>query len=314
MEPEEEHSRRQPSLDRSSGRTAITVPGEIEDEDESPLDLDDSSIAASSESRAGWVNVTSKRGRRAQASTEGPLSQQQQLALSATGKQALDFASKPRNQQPTRAQFARKVNVSMAKAAKMPNFAPRDEIKVVVRPRGGLMVGKTKPMELMSAIIRAAGIEISAAAEDTTSLNVTQNIMVVSTPDEERAKRYERVRAIAMGDQIFEAFAYRAATNNNGSNSNHNHNHNRNRASRALRLPRSKSGGSHGTTRRRSRRSAGHGRGRWRRVYHHEEISRMDPRLAHMLEARRARLAEKFCNDWESTLPWDRYGRTRSSH
>lgn len=214
VEPEEEHSRRQPSLDRSSGRTVITVPGEIEDEDESPLDHDDSSIAASSESRAGWVNNTSKRGRRAQASTEGPLSQQQQLALSATGKQALDFASKPRNQQPTRAQFARKVNASMAKAAKMPNFAPRDEIKVVVRPRGGLMVGKTKPMGLMSAIIKAAGIEISAAAEDTTSPNVAQNIMVVSTPDEERAKRYERVRAIAMGDQIFEVFAYRAAPEN----------------------------------------------------------------------------------------------------
>ncbi|KAH9382867.1 hypothetical protein HPB48_023485 [Haemaphysalis longicornis] len=180
--------RNQPHLDRSSGRTAITVPGE---EDFSPGD------------QAGWI--TAQRGRRPPKSKEGTL----QPAPAATGKPI-----KANNFQPTRAQFARKVNATIEKAARMPNNMPRSEYKIIVRPRGGLMVGKTKPTELMRAIVRAAGIEASASAEDMTCPNVAQNIVVVSTSDEERAMRYAQIRTITMGDQIFEVFAYHAAPEN----------------------------------------------------------------------------------------------------
>ncbi|KAH9367291.1 hypothetical protein HPB48_019886 [Haemaphysalis longicornis] len=85
----------------------------------------------------------------------------------------------------------------------MPNNMARSEFKIVVRPRGGLIIGKTKPTEFMSAIARAAGVEMQAFAGDIACPNIAQNIVVVSTPNEERAQRYSAIRAITMGDQVF---------------------------------------------------------------------------------------------------------------
>ncbi|KAH9379141.1 hypothetical protein HPB48_019210 [Haemaphysalis longicornis] len=97
----------------------------------------------------------------------------------------------------------------------MPRNAARDEYKIVIRPRGGLIVGRTKPTDLMRAIARAAGMEPQAIiTEDTACPNVAQNIVVISTPNDERAVRYADIRNITLGTQVFEVYAYHAAPDN----------------------------------------------------------------------------------------------------
>ncbi|KAL3251176.1 hypothetical protein MRX96_017781 [Rhipicephalus microplus] len=105
-------------LDRGSGRTVITMSG-------TPLDEE-----SSSESHNGWV-VATRRSRSTKKILQAPSQQAKQ-----TGK--LSSSS-----QPTRAQFAQKLNVAFSKAARMPNM-PIGEHKVVVRPRGGLLAIKVR--------------------------------------------------------------------------------------------------------------------------------------------------------------------------
>ncbi|KAL3185318.1 hypothetical protein MRX96_030135 [Rhipicephalus microplus] len=109
-------------LDRGSGRTVITMSG-------TPLDEE-----SSSESHNGWV-VATRRSRSTKKILQAPSQQAKQ-----TGKRSS-------SSQPTRAQFAQKLNVAFSKAARMPNM-PIGEHKVVVRPRGGLLLRKRAPAPL----------------------------------------------------------------------------------------------------------------------------------------------------------------------
>lgn len=102
----------------------------------------------------------------------------------------------------------------MEKAARMPRDMDRDEYKVVIRPRGGLVVGKAKPTTLMRAITGAAGMDPQSAAEDTVYPNIAQNIIVVSTPSNERAHRYSDIRRLIIDTQAYEVYAYGAAPDN----------------------------------------------------------------------------------------------------
>lgn len=199
--------RRRPSLDRSSGRTAITVPGTDDDADAGPRADEDA--APGNRDRAGWIQVVPLRRRKNQAGKQGT---HPQHAPSPTGKPSPDSASQPRTpRQPTRAQFANKVNAVMTKTARMPNFASRDENRVVVRPRGGLVVGKVLLTDLRRAVFAAAGVDVAALEEDSVSPNAAQNILVISTPSEERTLQYELIQEIAIGGATYEAYAYRAA-------------------------------------------------------------------------------------------------------
>lgn len=193
--PADSPRRRRPSLDRSSGRTAITVPGTDDDADAGPRADEDA--APGNRDRAGWIQVVPLRRRKNQAGKQGP---------------SPDCASQPRTpRQLTRAQFANKVNAVMAKTARMPNFASRDENRVVVRPRGGLVVGKVLLTDLRRAVFAAAGVDAAAMEEDSVSPNAAQNILVISTPSEERTLQYELIQEIAIGGATYEAYAYRAA-------------------------------------------------------------------------------------------------------
>ncbi|KAH9364070.1 hypothetical protein HPB48_016033 [Haemaphysalis longicornis] len=159
--------RRRPSLDRSSGRTAITVPGTDDDADAGPRADEDA--APGNRDRAGWIQVVPLRRRKNQAGKQGT---HPKRAPSPTGKPSADSASQPRTpRQPTRAQFANKVNAVMTKTARMPNFASRDENRVVVRPRGGLVVGKVLLTDLRRAVFAAAGVDVAAMEEDSVSPN-----------------------------------------------------------------------------------------------------------------------------------------------
>lgn len=105
----------------------------------------------------------------------------------------------------------RKVNASMSRAARMPNSIPREEHKIIIRPRGGLQVGKVKTTELATAIMVATGITRETAMQDTVCPNVAQNIIIVSTPAEERISKYARIEALTIGSREYEVYAYQAA-------------------------------------------------------------------------------------------------------
>lgn len=99
---------------------------------------------------------------------------------------------------------------TVIKAARMP-IMPREECKVVVRPRGGLDIIKAGTTNVADAILRAAGISNEESAGDTICPNVQQNILVVSTPSEANATKYARIQAIRVHDKVHEVGAYRTA-------------------------------------------------------------------------------------------------------
>lgn len=108
--------------------------------------------------------------------------------------------------------YARRVAARITKAARMPHTLPREDNKIVLRPRGGLNIARTEASTLMSAIFAAADISLHESKEDTICTNVAQNILVVSTPDEARAKRYyASARHLCIGGREYEVSAYRSA-------------------------------------------------------------------------------------------------------
>ncbi|XP_077553486.1 uncharacterized protein LOC144168358 [Haemaphysalis longicornis] len=175
--------------------------GHVVDDIECPRAADE---PEEDDDHAGWTRVSHQRRRKKTVSVP-----------EASPQRASPHAGKPsasqRHATLTRAQIASKVNAGMAKSARMPNFASRDEFRVVVRPRGGLEIGKTPLTDLRRAIFAAAKADEEAVREDTMLPNIAQNILVISTPSWERMLRYEVVKRIAIGDKEYETYAYRAA-------------------------------------------------------------------------------------------------------
>ncbi|XP_077497946.1 uncharacterized protein LOC144108634 [Amblyomma americanum] len=111
----------------------------------------------------------------------------------------------------TRPSFAKRVAASVTKAARMPIDMPKEDTKIVMRPRGGLNVARTEVSIIMSAVMTAARVTKEDAKADTICTNAQQNIIVVSTPDERRATLYSKVKALNIGDRTYEISAYRTA-------------------------------------------------------------------------------------------------------
>ncbi|KAL1473341.1 hypothetical protein MTO96_022364 [Rhipicephalus appendiculatus] len=88
---------------------------------------------------------------------------------------------------------------------------PREDIKIVLRIRGGLNISKIGPTLVADAITKAACIETSKRELDTICPNFQQNIVVVSTPEEENATKYVRIRSILVAGRVHEVAAYRTA-------------------------------------------------------------------------------------------------------
>ncbi|KAL1469515.1 hypothetical protein MTO96_041028 [Rhipicephalus appendiculatus] len=70
----------------------------------------------------------------------------------------------------------------------MPSL-PREDNKIVIRPRGGLNIAKVGVTLVGDAILAAAGIREEDTLQDTLCPNVPQNIMVASTPNQENVSR-----------------------------------------------------------------------------------------------------------------------------
>lgn len=86
---------------------------------------------------------------------------------------------------------------------------PREDIKIVIRVRGGLNISKIGPTVVADAINTAACIEGSKREADTICPNYQQNIVVVSTPEEENATKYVRIKNILVAGRLHEVAAYR---------------------------------------------------------------------------------------------------------
>ncbi|XP_075730359.1 uncharacterized protein LOC142772113 [Rhipicephalus microplus] len=104
---------------------------------------------------------------------------------------------------------AKRMVARITKASRMPLNLPREEQKIVIRPRGGLFLAKLEADIVMSAVITAAKVPKTIAKADTICINPTQNIIVISTtPYEERALYYASVRSLYIGGRSYETHAY----------------------------------------------------------------------------------------------------------
>ncbi|KAL1451305.1 hypothetical protein MTO96_043862 [Rhipicephalus appendiculatus] len=74
-------------------------------------------------------------------------------------------------------------------ASRLPRL-PREQIMVIVRPRGGFDVSKADLVLLARAPTMAAALTDQEASEDTICPNKVQNILVISTPLRSNAVAY----------------------------------------------------------------------------------------------------------------------------
>ncbi|KAH7949647.1 hypothetical protein HPB49_013208 [Dermacentor silvarum] len=179
---EQEAQDLQPRLVHIDGRTAIAIQGEI---------LLDDDIA-------GWE-------------TGARQPRQHKPTSHACFSGESTPAGKKHESRYTQAQYVKKVTANLTRMARMITNIPREECKIIIRPRGGLNTGRTEAPTLTAAIWTAAGITKAEAMPDTVCANVAQNIIVVSTPDEQRARRYATIRSLIIGEQAHETYAYFAA-------------------------------------------------------------------------------------------------------
>lgn len=109
---------------------------------------------------------------------------------------------KPRNRE--------NVKNKIIRASRMPHL-PKNDIRIIIRPRGGLNIARVGPTTIAEAISTSAGISPSEQQADTLCPNIKQNILVASTPKRENANRYVRVKEIRIADKTYEVSAYEAA-------------------------------------------------------------------------------------------------------
>ncbi|KAH7984368.1 hypothetical protein HPB52_019971 [Rhipicephalus sanguineus] len=103
-----------------------------------------------------------------------------------------------------------RAKAKIIRGGRMPPL-PKDDAKIIVRPRGGLNISKVGPTVVAEAIWNAVGIDSATRDSDTMCPNFQQNIMVVSTPSRENATRYVKIECIAVGGRQHEVNAYEAA-------------------------------------------------------------------------------------------------------
>ncbi|KAH9367332.1 hypothetical protein HPB48_000247 [Haemaphysalis longicornis] len=91
----------------------------------------------------------------------------------------------------------------LLRKARMPEL-PRGDMKIIVRPRGGLRVGAVTRVELSRAITAAAQVAAEDARGDVVCPNSHQNILVFSTPQRGNADRYNAVERIDVRGTTYE--------------------------------------------------------------------------------------------------------------
>ncbi|KAH8023659.1 hypothetical protein HPB51_015155 [Rhipicephalus microplus] len=84
-------------------------------------------------------------------------------------------------------------------SSKVPKL-PEGDVRVIIRPRDGLNIRSTRPALLDEAIYEAAGL----TRDDRLTIcpNLTQNIVVVSTPESATAERLRRIKEIQIEERM----------------------------------------------------------------------------------------------------------------
>ncbi|KAG0435181.1 hypothetical protein HPB47_018641 [Ixodes persulcatus] len=78
------------------------------------------------------------------------------------------------------ARIARQASARATRAARMPGILPKEETKIIVRPRGGLDLARTPVVNVISAIRKAANLSPAETVLDTQCPNIQQNIMDIT--------------------------------------------------------------------------------------------------------------------------------------
>ncbi|KAH9364425.1 hypothetical protein HPB48_000162 [Haemaphysalis longicornis] len=85
---------------------------------------------------------------------------------------------------------------------------PKEDIKIVLRPRDGLNVSRISQALLKDGILRDAALRAEETTEGTFGTNNFKNIIVASTPSMERAAMYNRITELSIGRQTHEITTY----------------------------------------------------------------------------------------------------------
>lgn len=88
---------------------------------------------------------------------------------------------------------------------------PKEDIKIVLRPRDGLDLRKHSDAQIRDAINSAMALQPSDVEMDIVRTNPTQNIVIISTPKIGNAEKYNALREIRISDKTYEIRAYATA-------------------------------------------------------------------------------------------------------
>ncbi|KAH7961779.1 hypothetical protein HPB52_012079 [Rhipicephalus sanguineus] len=152
-----------------------------------------------SASEEGWHTIKRRRSRGAGKNKESGVDSDR------SGSNA-EAGSKDKTQTKTQDRLLGRIE----KTSRMPRL-PAGDYKVVIRPRGGLCVAQLGPTEINRCVYEAAGIPFEERQFDVICPNKTQNILVVSTPDPDRADQYRRIKQINARGKAHEVAAYETA-------------------------------------------------------------------------------------------------------
>ncbi|KAH7963760.1 hypothetical protein HPB52_022724 [Rhipicephalus sanguineus] len=136
----------------------------------------------------GWIEVTRRRRGRA-------------------NHNKVEGQEDARSQSPMR-QGGRSIVSKVLRASKMPRL-PSDDLKIIVRPRDGLNIRSTCGVSLDEAIRHEAGVSDDEMI--TICPNPTQNILVVSTPEEKTATKIAKIKVLTINGKRYETNAYVSA-------------------------------------------------------------------------------------------------------
>ncbi|KAH9361160.1 hypothetical protein HPB48_003022 [Haemaphysalis longicornis] len=157
------------------------------------VEVNGESISAEEfESDAGWLS--SHRQRNSRAISKLCLTAEQLATARRSSTPATKHSTKrSRNSQPPRA----------------PQL-PKEDIKIIPRPRDGLNVKKLSDAQIRDAVFAAASFTRDEAEEDILQSNPTKNIVIISTPTMVNAEKYNSIRKLRVGDAVYETVAYAA--------------------------------------------------------------------------------------------------------
>ncbi|XP_070385575.1 uncharacterized protein [Dermacentor albipictus] len=104
------------------------------------------------------------------------------------------------------------VKARLTTASRLPRL-PKEHVRIIIRPRGGLDIKKMGHFIVAQALTTAARLKEADTAEDIICLNMVLNILVASTPSKRNAMAYADLEAIHIGQPSYVS-AYIAAPEN----------------------------------------------------------------------------------------------------